>query len=64
MFVSNQVVDKLVGESNETTTSLEEYLCQALLDTGSMVSTVGDIYYEENLSHLPVHPLGDIIIQV
>ena len=33
----------------------------ALLDTGSCISSLGQSFYEKNLSHLPLLPVKDIL---
>ena len=44
--------EELVGNSNETPIVIESLATQALLDTGSSVSTVSQPFYEANLKHL------------
>ena len=50
---------RLVGHSNEVNIGLEGHSCTALLDTGSMVSTVSDSF--ANTLGLQVQPLEELL---
>ena len=52
-------VDQLVGESNEVELSIENTPCRALLDTGSMVSTLSHSFCKR--LQLAINPLHDLI---
>ena len=51
----------LGGKPNETTVFLDNIEVQSLLDTGSCISSIGQSFYEKNLSHLPLHPVSEIL---
>ena len=51
----------MVGEANESEVLLENIECQALLDTGSTVSTVSEQFYKDHCSHLALHPIKDFL---
>lgn len=51
----------LVGKPKETTVFLDSVECKSLLDTGSCISCIGQSFYEEHLSHLPLLPITDIL---
>ena len=56
---SNKIKHRLIGSANEINIKLESHACAALIDTGSMVSTVS-----EDLSkklQLKLRPLSDIV---
>ena len=55
------VLERLVGSANETGVDVDGRRCTALVDSGSMVSTISEHYYHQNLPHLPLHPLGQIL---
>ena len=40
---------------------VEGQRCNALLDTGSMVSTISETFYQDHLSHIELRPLEDIL---
>ena len=51
----------LVGKPTETSVFIDSVETQALLDTGSCISSVGHSFYVNNLSHLPLLPITDIL---
>lgn len=51
----------LVGNPTETPVFIDSVETQALLDTGSCISSVGHSFYMNNLSHLPLLPITDIL---
>ena len=54
-------VSTLVGSANETHVLIEGVRTQALLDTGSSVSTISQSFYETHLSHLPLQPVKTLM---
>ena len=54
-------VSTLVGSANETHVHIEGVRTQALLDTGSSVSTISQSFYETHLSHLPLQPVKTLM---
>ena len=52
---------ELIGSASEVTVAIEGIQALALLDTGSTVTTVSEGFYMEYLTHLPLHPITDII---
>ena len=48
----------ILGSSNETTISVGGIQCPALIDTGSMISTIGEDFYRGQLAD--THPLLDV----
>ena len=46
--------ENLVGTANEARVLLENVRCNALLDTGSQVSTLAESFYRKHFSHLPL----------
>lgn len=47
----------LVGKGSETNVQIENVWCKALIDTGSMVSTVSKGFYDDHLFHIPMLPI-------
>ena len=45
----------------ETSVFIDSVETQALLDTGSCISSVGHSFYVNNLSHLPLLPITDLL---
>jgi transposase InsO family protein len=52
---------ELVGPVNEITVLIDRVPVRGLLDTGSMVSSVSQKFYETNLFNYPLVPLDDMI---
>ena len=53
--------DDLVGNVNEANVQIEGILTSALLDTGSSVSTISQTFFEQNLAHLELHDIGNLL---
>lgn len=51
----------LVGAKCTAQVAIDDHVCSCLLDTGSQVTTISQSFYEEKLSHLPVHSLNDLL---
>ena len=43
------------------TIEIEQVTCLALLDTGATVSTISANFYDQNLSHIEIHPLDEVL---
>ncbi|ESO93023.1 hypothetical protein LOTGIDRAFT_162047 [Lottia gigantea] len=54
-------VHELVGQLNLAKVEIANKLSTALLDTGSMISTVDSHYYYSFLSSFPLYPLDDLL---
>ncbi|XP_046557792.1 uncharacterized protein LOC124266991 [Haliotis rubra] len=54
----------MIGKANEASVNIEELDCEALIDPGSMVSTVSEGYHKSSLSHLPLKALTDFEVEV
>ena len=54
----------MVGKANEADINIEGVDCPALIDPGSMVSTVSEGYHTSSLSHLPLRQLKDFEVEV
>ena len=52
---------QLVGKPTETKVALDSVETLALFDTGSSISSIGHSFYLDNLSHLPLLPVSDIL---
>ena len=52
---------KLMGRPNETDVTINGVGTQALLDTGSSISSIGHSFYLRHLSYLPLLPVTDIL---
>ena len=53
--------DRIIGEANECDVLVNDVPCVGLIDTGSMVSTVSQTFFETHLSDLMLHPLDDLL---
>ena len=51
----------LVGSSNEAQVCIQGIATQALIDTGSAVSTVSRKFYDTHLSHVPMQPVTQLL---
>lgn len=58
---SKQRKTALAGSSNEACINVNGQRTNALLDTGSSVSTVSKQYYDEHLHEFKLQPLADIL---
>ncbi|GFS20737.1 retropepsins domain-containing protein [Elysia marginata] len=54
-------MQRLVGNPNEAIIIIEGYDANALLDTGSSVSTVSSRFFESHLDHLNIEPVTSIL---
>ena len=53
----------VLGDLSEGTIFIENKQARALIDTGSMVSTVSQSFYDQHLTDLPIRSLNEIIIE-
>ena len=53
--------DDLVGNVNEANVQIEGVSTNTLLDTGSCVSTISQTFFEQNLAHLELHDIGNLL---
>ena len=53
--------DDLVGNVNKASVQIEGISTSALLDTGSSVSTISQTFFEQNLAHLELHDIGNLL---
>lgn len=51
----------LTGKPTESQVFIDSIETQALLDTGSCISSIGHSFYKNKLSHIPLLPLTDIL---
>lgn len=51
----------LVGGSCQIGITIEGKTCTALLDCGSMVTTIGKPFFDRELSHLTLQPLSRLV---
>ena len=51
----------LTGKPTESQVFIDSIETQALLDTGSCISSIGHSFYKDKLSHIPLLPLTDIL---
>ena len=59
-FTSRDTVT-LVGSSNEVQVQVQGVLTQALVDTGSAVSTISRKFYDTHLSDIPLQPVESLL---
>lgn len=52
---------KMVGPSTEAEGTINDIVTKALLDTGSCISSISKIFYDEHLHHLEIQPLDNIL---
>lgn len=52
---------RLVGEASEAEVMINGVVCQALLDTGSTVSSITQSFYDAHLVDLHLHPINDLL---
>ena len=55
------VPDKLLAEVDVAEILVEGVECRGLIDTGSMVSTISQQFYDDNLTSCPLHPLDSLL---
>ena len=58
---NNSVLGRIVGEANECQAYVNNVECRGLLDTGSMVTTIGEMFYREHLNNSALQPLGNLL---
>ena len=58
---TSDIPDDLIGEPNECLVVANGLSAIALLDSGSMVSTITSQYWNEHFPDQPVHPLDDLL---
>ncbi|XP_053390373.1 uncharacterized protein LOC128553268 [Mercenaria mercenaria] len=58
------ILDRLVGSSNETTIQIEGVTSKALIDSGSMVSSISKTFYDKLPSKPVLHSLEDFELEV
>lgn len=51
-------MSKLLGSANECGAIIGVH-CKSLVDTGSMVTTLAQNFYNQHLSHVALHALDD-----
>lgn len=59
--MSQGVPGRLVGEASEAEVMINGVVCQALLDTGSTVSSITQSFYDAHLVDFPLHPINDLL---
>ena len=60
--LDEKLKNRLVGEANEATVTLDGIPCPALLDTGSTVSTISQPFYEKHMKDsIPLHSLEEVL---
>ena len=57
----DQLSQRMVGPANVVSMEVEGIGCDALVDTGSMVTTVAESFWRSKLKSIPLHPLKDLI---
>lgn len=57
----SKIPEGLIGSRCTAEVVIAGCKCQALLDTGSQVTTIPISFYNENLSSQPVHPLNELL---
>lgn len=60
-YSENQNDPKLFGQSNEAIVKISNIEAPSLTDTGSCISNISENFYKNNLSHLPLKPVADIL---
>ncbi len=51
----------LIGAKCTAQVTIADKDCSCLLDSGSQIITIPNSFYQENMSHLPVHSLNDLL---
>lgn len=51
----------LVGPRCAASVFLEGHQCEAIMDTGSQVTTISEHFHENHLSHLQIHPIHALL---
>ena len=55
--VKSAVAEKLVGQMNEGTAIINGCKTNALIDTGSQVTTISKGFYDQHLTDCDIHPV-------
>ena len=58
--IIQDVEAKLVGPSNLATVTIENVECQALVDTGSVVSSISEGFYRKYLNYIHMYDINEI----
>lgn len=58
---STRLLDRLVGNANESSVQVEGQLSRCLLDTGSQITTMSSSFYHNRLSHIKLNNIGDLL---
>lgn len=58
---NTKLPDGLLGEVDVAKVWIEGVECHGLVDTGAMVTTVSQKFYEENLRDIPLQPLNGLL---
>ena len=59
--LNDALPDRILGEANECDATIEGVKTVALIDTGSMVSTVSESFFKEHLDASSLQPLGNLL---
>lgn len=51
----------LIGPRCVVSVFFEGVPCESIMDSGSQVTTVSERFHKNHLSHLPVHPIHDLL---
>lgn len=51
----------MLGEANESDIHIDGVICPCLVDTGSMVTTVGESFYRQHLSHIAITSMDNLL---
>ena len=57
----DRLPERLLGEVDVAQVWIEGVECQGLVDTGAMVTTVSQQFYQQNLRDIPLHPLNSLL---
>ena len=55
------VLNRLVGSANETEAFVSGVKCRGLIDTGSQVTTVSQLFHTRHLATVPIKPISDLL---
>ena len=59
--LNDALPDRIIGEANECDVTIEGVKTVALIDTGSMVSTVSESFFKEHFDASNLQPLGNLL---
>ena len=57
---SDSIPSSLIGQANECSVSVDGVTTKALLDTGSMISSISESFWRNNLNS-ELHPLSELL---